>query len=77
MVTGGWAVTRDLGLVSFFRFFTMTFFFLMIRIWTCCCEVPGTKEAQHQGRKEWHETPDGEVCHPKKACKPHHKYLRA
>lgn len=55
MVTGGLEVTRvlevtrGLGLVSFFRFFKMTFFFLMIRIWTCCCEVPGDQEGQHGG----------------------------
>lgn len=70
VVTGGLAVTRGLGLANFFRFFTMTFFFLMTRTRTRCGEVPGDQGEQHRGREEWHAIPGGEVCHPKKACVP-------
>lgn len=69
MVIIGLAVTTGLGRVSFLRFFIITFFFLMMRIRTCCCEVPGDQEGTG-GRKGWHETPGEEFCQPKKSCQP-------
>lgn len=67
VVTGGLAVTRGLGLVSFFRFFVMTFFFLTMRIRTCGSEVSGDQGggAPGEGRMA-----NGVVCQPKKGSKP-------
>lgn len=78
-VTGGLAVTRGLGLLSFFRFFTMTFFFLMTRIRTCCCEVPGDQGGQHRGREEGPEFQVERSAIPRRPARHSrfpHEYLR-
>lgn len=65
VVTGGLAVTRGPGRVSFFRFFIMIFFFLTMRIRTCCSEVPGDQGGRAPGEGRM---PEGIICQPKKAC---------
>lgn len=67
VVTGGLAVTRGLGLVSFLRFFIMTFFFLTMRIRTCRSEVPGDREGGEPGEGRM---ASGVVYQPKKGSKP-------
>lgn len=58
VVTKGLAVTGELGLVGFFRFFRITFFFRTTRIQVCCFTVPRDSIKTDA----FHETPDGKVC---------------
>lgn len=77
VVTEGLAVTGGLGRVSFFRFFMMTFFFLMTRIRTCCSEVPGDQKGRAAGKErmagnlKWRGLPPQENLQVHREAPPH------